>query len=59
MSKKLLDNTNPSEIKTTNTLNCAYCGKTFRPKSHYFIWFGIAIYVCEEPCTYKDFISSQ
>ena len=59
MSEKSLDNSNFIDLEEVHTVNCSCCGKIFSPKSYYFIWFGTAIHVCEDPCTYRDFVSSQ
>lgn len=48
-----------STIEEPNTVVCACCGKLFEPKSHYFVYFGIIIFVCNEPCSFSDFIQSQ
>lgn len=38
---------------------CSCCGKLFKSNGSYFIWNGIAIYVCREPCSFPDFVESQ
>lgn len=40
-------------------LLCSCCGKTFVSDGSYFIWNGIAIYICKNTCTFADFVNSQ
>ena len=38
-----------SENNEPSSVVCACCGKLFTPKSHYFVYFGIVIFVCNYP----------
>jgi len=44
---------------TPNSVVCICCGKLFEQKSYYFVYFGIIIFICNNPCSFSDFIQSQ
>ncbi len=44
-----------------NLINCSLCGSQFEQtdKTLYIIWYGTQIVVCNQPCTFYDFMKSQ
>ncbi len=42
-------------------INCSLCGNKMESdiKTLFIVWYGTQIFVCNDPCSFHDFIKSQ